>query len=151
VIDIIQYPGGSYQAKAMNGGKVSSEVYEKLHDEILRGDAWIIDGFESVAQAWKRFEAADTLIHVDLPIAVHCWGVTKRLVRGLFKNPAGWPKHTPVLESSLNAYRVIWRCHTQLTPRYRQLIAETTSKQAHRLTSYSDISRLLQSVEQDHF
>ena len=150
VIDILQYPGGSYQTTHVNGGKVSAEVFEKLHDDILRRDAWIIDGFENVAQAWKRFEAADTLIHVDLPIACHYWGVTKRMVRGLFKTPAGWPEHAPVLESSLASYRVIWRCHTRLTPRYRQLIAEATSKRTHRLTSYSDISRFLQIVGRDH-
>jgi adenylate kinase family enzyme len=150
VIDIIQYPGGSYRAKDMNGGKVSPEVYEKLHDEILRQDAWIIDGFENVALAWKRFEAADTLIHVDLPITSHYWGVTKRLVRGLFESPAGWPEHTPVLESSLASYRVVWRCHTRLTPKYREFIANTTSKRAYRLTSYSETSRFLQAVEQEH-
>jgi hypothetical protein len=42
-----------------------------MHATLLGYDEWIIDGFESIKLAWERFEAADTLIHVDLPLMVH--------------------------------------------------------------------------------
>ena len=80
VIDKIKFrPGGS----------------EVPHEEYLQSfircccvyDEWIIDGFESIKLAWERFEAADTLVHVDLPLAVHALWVTKRLVKGLFVDP----------------------------------------------------------------
>lgn len=149
VIDVIQFPNGRYQADEANGGKISREAYEKLHDDLLAKDEWIIDGFDNVALAWKRFHAADTLIHVDLPVTIHFWGVTRRLAQGLFKNPIGWPENTPVIESSLDSYRVVWRCHTRLTPRYRRLATEMPSKKIHHLKSYSDISDFLQAVARE--
>ena len=63
VIDKIKFRPG--------GAEIPHEEYLRLHNEIVDRDEWIIDGFESVPLAWQRFEAADTLIHVDLPLAVH--------------------------------------------------------------------------------
>jgi len=61
VIDKVKYrPGGS---------EVPDGEYLQLHSALVSRDEWIIDGFESVKLAWERFEAADTLIHVDLGVA----------------------------------------------------------------------------------
>jgi len=145
VLDLLQFPRG-YQNTQKEGGKLSNEEYLELHHEILGKDSWIIDGYGSLASAWERFAAADTLIYIDLPIAAHYWGVTKRLVKGVFKNPAGWPEDTPVLQSSLDSYRVVWLCHTRLTPKYRQLVASASAKRVHHLRSHSDMKRFLQAV-----
>ncbi len=150
VIDVIQFPDGRYRAGEANGGKISRDAYEKLHDDILGRDTWIIDGFDNTELAWKRFDAADTLIHIDLLITTHYWGVTKRLVQGLFKTPRGWPDNTPVIESSYDAYRVVWLCNTRLTPKYRELMASASFKRVYHLRSYLDIRRFLQAVEREH-
>jgi adenylate kinase family enzyme len=150
VIDIIQYHDGRYRDNEPNGGKMPRDVYEKLHADIIGKDAWIIDGFDDVALAWKRFDAADTLIHVDLPISTHYWGVTKRLAQGLFNTPRGWPENTPVWESSFDSYRVIWLCHTRLTPKYRQLVASSLTKQVHHLRSYLEMTRFLQAIQHEY-
>jgi hypothetical protein len=50
----------------------------------------VADGFDSVALAWERFAAADTLVYVDLPLLTHGRWVTKRLIKGLFRNPEAW-------------------------------------------------------------
>ncbi len=89
--------GGRYRPDEKDGGKISHEEYLSIHKEILGRDRWIIDGFESVALAWERFAAADTLVHVDLPILSHYWGVTKRFAAGQFRNPKGWPENSPGL------------------------------------------------------
>ena len=89
-----------------------------------------------VALAWERFAAADTLVYVDLPVLTHYRFVTKRLLKGLFGNPPGWPENSPVWSSTLDSYRVIRRCHRSLTPKYRQLVAEASaSKRVHHLKS----------------
>ena len=82
-LDSIQYRRG--------GGKVPHEEYLNAHADLLTRDQWIIDGFGCVPSAWQRFAAADTLIYVDLPLFTHYRRVTKRLIGGLFVNPAGWP------------------------------------------------------------
>ena len=67
VIDKIQFEG-RYRPDAKDGGKVPHEEYLRIHADLISRDRWIIDGFESVALAWERFAAADTLVYVDLPV-----------------------------------------------------------------------------------
>jgi adenylate kinase family enzyme len=144
-LDIVQFPGGG------RGAKILQDEYAKLHAELLQQDEWIIDGFDSVAFAWERFAAADTLIYVDLPLRTHYWRVTKRLIKGLFANPEGWPDNTPVWSSSMQAYQVVGLCHRRLTPRYRQLLAEmAASKRVHHLRSPAEIAAFLQAVEREY-
>jgi adenylate kinase family enzyme len=146
-LDIVQYPDGRYRADQRDGGKISGDEYCKLHADLLSRDRWIIDGFDSVALAWERFAAADTLVFVDLPLTAHYWGTTRRLIAGLFRNPPGWPEKTPVWESSLDSYRVVGACHRTLTPRYRQYVAEAAaSKRVHHLRSRAAVRAFLQAV-----
>jgi adenylate kinase family enzyme len=147
VIDIIQYPDGKYRPDQTDGGKISLEAYREIHADILRQDKWIIEGFESSTLAWERFAVADTLVYVDLPILAHYWGVTTRLATGLFKNPIGWPERSPIWDSTLDAYKVVGRCHRLLTPRYRQYVAEVASlKRVHHLRSRAAMAAFIQAV-----
>ncbi len=75
-----------------NGDLVDRKTYDKEHGRILSTDSWIIDGFGPVASFNKRLDMADTLIYIDLPYAVSYWLVTKRLLKGLFVQPEGWPE-----------------------------------------------------------
>jgi adenylate kinase family enzyme len=142
VIDMIQFREG--------GRAVPHGEYLRAHADLLDRDEWIIDGFGTVETAWQRFDRADTLIHVDLPLALHGWNVTKRLIGGLFADPEGWPPGSPLWSSSMNSYRVLWPCHRELTPRYRQLIADSAeTKRAHRLRSPAAIAAFLETVARD--
>ena len=144
VLDIIQFRGGKYRPEEKDGGKLPDEEYLSIHRDILSRDEWIIDGYGSLPTVWERISAADTLVYVDLPVITHYWGVTKRFAAGLFQNPKGWPENSPTWESTLDGYRVIWRCHRRLTPRYRQRIAdEASSKQVHHLTSRAAMKAFL--------
>jgi adenylate kinase family enzyme len=87
-IDMMQFRSG--------GDAVPHDEYLKVHPELLRREAWIIDGFGCVSSAWERFSAADTLIYVDLPLLTHYRWVTKRFIKGLFVGPAGWPDNSPI-------------------------------------------------------
>jgi hypothetical protein len=122
----------------------------KAHAEVLRQDRWIIDGYGGLAPAWGRFARADTLVYIDLPLATHAWYVTKRLIKGLFMAPEGWPDKSPLLSSSIASYRALWPCHHGLTPRYRQLVAaQTASKRVHHLKSPAEVARLLDVVRRE--
>lgn len=116
-IDKISYlPGGE---------KIPHSEYLSIHTELLKEDRWIIDGFGCVPSAWQRFAVADTLVYVDLPLYRHFIWVTKRLLKGLFVNPEGWPERSPIVRSTMTSYRVLWLCHRKLTPRYRQFVNES--------------------------
>jgi adenylate kinase family enzyme len=146
-LDLIQFPNGRYLADMKDGGKISDEAYRKIHGELLNRESWIIEGYGSVASAWERCAAADTLVYVDLPLHMHYWGVTTRLAKGLLRNPEGWPQNSPVWQSSMDSYRVVWLCHTRLTPKYRQLVAEAgASKRTYHLKSRAEINAFLDEV-----
>jgi adenylate kinase family enzyme len=140
VLDKMQYGAG--------GVAVPHGEFLEAHAELLRRDRWIIDGFGSVETAWERFTEADTLIHVDLPLVTHYWWVTKRLIKGLYVSPEGWPENSPLWRSTMSSYRVLLPCHRALTPRYRQLVGDmATSKQVHQLKSRTEIATFLTSIE----
>ena len=150
VIDIIRFEG-RYRPDATDGGKIPHEEYLRIHADLISRNRWIIDGFESVALAWERFAVADTLVYVNLPVPTHYRFVTKRLLKGLFGNPPGWPQNSPVWSSTLDSYRVIWRCHRFLTPKYRRLVAEaSTTKRVHHLKSPGEMQAFLAAVGQEH-
>jgi len=143
VLDLIEFrPGGE---------RVARDEYLKVHEELIRRDEWIIDGFGGRASAWERFAVADTLIHVDLPLHTHYSWVTKRFIKGIFRNPEGWPERSPLLSSTIDSYRVIGLCHKNLTPQYRQLVAaEAGSKRTHSLTSPKQIRTFLEAVRKEY-
>jgi len=87
-LDMIQFRSG--------GVEVPHDEYLKAHADLLRREEWIIDGFGCVDSAWERFSKADTLIYIDLPLVTHHWWVTKRLIKGLFRTPEGWPRGSPM-------------------------------------------------------
>ena len=140
-LDLIQFRPG--------GGEVPLDEYLKAHADLLQREEWIIDGFGSVASAWERFAVADTLIYVDLRLMTHYRWVTKRLIKGLFVLPEGWPRKSPMWRSTIDSYRVIRLCHRHLTPKYRQLVVDTAaSKRVHHLRSPADIQSFLKAVKE---
>ena len=142
-LDLMQFKPG--------GGAVPHAQYLQAHAELMRRDEWIIDGFGCLASLGERFAKADTLLYVDLPLAIHHWWVTKRLLQGLFVNPEGWPANSPIWASTLNSYKVLWRCHRGLTPRYREYVADAAaSKRVHHLKSPRDIRAFLESVKREY-
>jgi adenylate kinase family enzyme len=142
-VDMLQFMAG--------GEPAPHEQYLKAHAQLLRQDEWIIDGYGGIAPAWERFARADTLVYVDLPLVTHGWRVTKRLIKGLFVAPEGWPENSPLWSSTMHSYRVLWPCHRRLTPRYRQLIAaEAGSKWIHHLTSPAEMAAFLEAVKREY-
>jgi adenylate kinase family enzyme len=132
------------------GDEVPYEEYLQAHNKLVDGDAWIIDGFGCIKSVWQRFEVADTLIHVDLPLAVHVLWVTKRLFKGLFVPPEGWPQSSPIISSSIQSYRVLWPCHRHLTPKYRSYVSGAAQrKRVFHLRSRHELKQFLNAIRNE--
>ena len=139
-LDMIQYRPG--------GGKVPHDEYLRAHAQLMQRDAWIIDGFGCIESAWERFARADTLVYIDLPLRTHFAWITKRLFKGLFATPEGWPDNSPMLSSTIDSYRVLWRCHRGLTPKYRALVSEARSRKGvYHLRSAAEMRAFLAAVK----
>ncbi|MEO1132544.1 MAG: adenylate kinase [Cyanobacteria bacterium J06639_1] len=137
-LDLLKYDPG--------GGEVPHEIYKAAHDELLRQDRWIIDGFGSLDTVWERLEAADTLVYLDMPLVRHYAWVTKRFLKGFFVPPENWPENSPLFKGTLNSYRIIRLCHKKLTPKYRDYVNKTKPfKHVYHLRSPEDIEVFLQS------
>jgi hypothetical protein len=66
-------------------------------------------------------------------------------------NPEGWPENSPMWSSTMSSYRVVWRCHRWLTPKYRQLVAAaSSSKRVHHLKSPGEMKAFLLAVKREH-
>ncbi|MEL6470742.1 MAG: adenylate kinase [Cyanobacteria bacterium J06623_4] len=138
-LDSLQYlPGGS---------AVPHAEFVAAHDSLLHQGQWIVDGFGSMDTLWKRLAIADTLIYLDMPVVQHYWWVTKRFLQGAWVSPAGWPEGSPLLRGTLNSYATVWRCHTKLTPRYRDYVETAKeTKQVFHLRSRHDIDQFYRTI-----
>ncbi|MGI9878245.1 adenylate kinase [Vibrio chagasii] len=90
-----------------NGEFVDSAEFEQAHDSMLSSDSWIIDGFGPLDSFNKRLDAADTLVYIDPPYPVSYWFVTKRLLKGLFVKPEGWPDGSSVIKGTIQSYKML--------------------------------------------
>ena len=143
VIDKLEYPSG--------GVLNPHEQYLRAHAALLASDEWIIDGYGCSRSVWERLDAADTLIHVDLPLSVHALGVTKRLLGGFFAAPEGWPANTPLVSTSIESYKVLWPCHAHLTPKYRSYVAKAAlHKRVFHLRSRRDMKQFLKAIKVEY-
>jgi hypothetical protein len=51
----------------------------------------------------------------------------------------------------MSSYKVLWLCHSRLTPKYRQLVVETAAaKRVHHLRSAAEIAAFLNAVEREY-
>ena len=136
-LDLVKYTPG--------GGEISDEEYQAAHASLLQQDQWIIDGFGSLNTVWKRLDAADTLVYVDLPVMQHYWWVTKRFLQGFWVPPESWPDNSPLLKGTLNSYTTVRLCHQKLTPRYRAYVqTAAATKQVYHLRSPKEIETFYQ-------
>jgi adenylate kinase family enzyme len=140
------YPLDRIQFKP-GGGRIAHEQYLAAHADLIRRDAWIIDGFGCEPSAFARFAAADTLVYIDLPLATHYWWVVKRLLKAPFVAPEGWPDNSPMWASTRDSLRVVGLCHRHMTPKYRRLVGEAAaSRRVHHLRAPRDMRAFLAAV-----
>ena len=113
-----------------NGDLVDREVYNRAHENILGSSSWIMDGFGPMGSFNKRLEVADTLIYIDLPYVVSYWLVTKRLLKGLFVKPEGWPDGSSVFKGTLQSYKTLKLCPKFWNVGFLQKLEETSANKS---------------------
>lgn len=128
-----------------NGDLVEREIFDKAHENILSNDSWMIDGFGPMGAFNKRLNAADTLIYIDLPYVVTYWLVTKRLLKGLFVKPEGWPEGSSVIQGSLQSYKML-----NLSPKFwnndllQNLESISADKSLHVIRSVAELNSFVE-------
>ncbi len=129
-----------------NGDLVDRKTYDSKHENILSFDSWIIDGFGPMASFNKRLDVADTLIYIDLPYVVSYWLVTKRLLKGLFVKPEGWPDDSSVFKGTLESYKTLRLCPKFWNDNFLQKLEEmSVGKSLYVIRSVSELNGFVQS------
>lgn len=115
VVDDVQWRPGWVQAPP--------QEIARVHAEWLGGRRWVIDGWGAWNLIEERFAAADAIVLVDFPIALHYWWAAKRQARAALGLHGDWPppgcRAWPV---TLRLARVMWRVHHELRPRLLELL-----------------------------
>ncbi len=128
-----------------NGDLVDRNTYDKEHGNILSADSWLIDGFGPMASFNKRLDVADTLIYIDLPYVVSYWLVTKRLLKGLFVKPEGWPDGSSILKGTLQSYKVLKLCPKFWNDDFLQKLEKiSTNKAVYVIRSISELNDFIE-------
>lgn len=90
-----------------DGKTVDRDVYDAKHNEILASQQWIIDGLGPIGSFYQRLAAADTLVYLDLPYATTYWLATKRLFKGVFITPIGWPEGSNIFKGTFQTFKML--------------------------------------------
>lgn len=133
---------------ASNGERVARDIYDHQHQAILDQDSWLIDGFGPMASFQQRLAAADTLIYIDLPYPLSYWLVTKRMLKGLWTKPEGWPDGSSVIKGTLTSYKVLKMCPKFYNDAFLQrLTAMTPAKKLHVIRSLKQLNQFVDHVD----
>ena len=124
------------------------EAVKQQHDQVLPLERWIIDGWGSFDLIEARFQAADTIIFVDHPLAVHYWWALKRQFACLFAPRPDGPEGCPMLPMTWPLLKMIWRIHHQLRPRLLGLVAQQSARPGKQVFHITSPGQLRQFVEQ---
>jgi len=127
-----------------DGALVDRQTYDRAHGNILSSDSWIIDGFDKIESFYKRLDAADTLIYIDLPYIVSYWLVTKRLLKGVIIKPEGWPEGSSILKGTLQSYKTLKLCPKFWNNGFLQKLEElATNKSLYVIRSVAELNRFI--------
>lgn len=130
-----------------NGDLVDRQTFDEAHDRMLSNDSWIIEGFGPMGPFNQRLAAADTLIYIDLPYVVSYWLVTKRLLKGLFVTPEGWPEGSSILKGTLASYKTLRLCPQFWNDDFRQkLEQDSANKSLYVIRSLSELNKISTTV-----
>ena len=104
-----------------------SAEFIRQHDAVLSLERWILDGYGPWESILKRFEAADTIIFVDLPLWLHYWWASKRQVKSVLWGRSDGPEGCPMLPVTVRLYKMMWWLHYEMRPK---LLAAVESHRA---------------------
>ena len=116
-----------------NWERTPEEEFIQKHDEIIKKDAWIIDGVAYKSTYTKRFDSADAIIYLDISPEICFQNAKKRMLEDLERpNPFVSDNCPYSIELEKEQKEVINSYHNE----YRPLILEMLEK-------YSNLKKII--------
>lgn len=134
-----------------NWERTPAEEIQTHYDNWLSQPRWIIDGWGTWEQLDARFEAADTIIHIDMPISRHYWWAAKRHLLSILRLNPHWPppgcKAWPVTK---RLFQLMGQIHKNTRPTLLEhLETYRESEKLHELRSPREIREFWRRVSSD--
>ena len=117
----------------------------KLLNEIQEYEKWIIEGYGPLDIIEKRFQMADQVILIDLPLWRHYWWSTKRQITNAWSKRKELPEgcHEFSFAQTKRLYLTIWKMHQKMRPQLLKIFARDSLKtKTIYIRSYSDWKRI---------
>ncbi len=127
-----------------NWQSVSDEAFITQHDELIKNEQWIIDGFGIPDSIQPRFDRATHIVFVDLPVWLHFAIAAERQIAwkaGTQKHPPGGMQSPPPTKA---LFEMMWAIHTELRPKVLTMLAAAKQRGANVeiVTSTEDLRKL---------
>jgi len=112
-LDVLVYHFDDLQWKP-GWHKAEDNEILSVHEQWLSQPIWVIDGWVNWEIIKERFEAADTLIFIDLPLRIHYWWAVKRQVKTFIFRDMDWPPDgCSAWKVTRRLLKLIWIIHTE--------------------------------------
>ncbi len=102
-LDLLQWKPGGMPAPL--------EEFTEQHNELVRKDHWIIDGWGSWESIELRFAAADTIILINHRLHVHYWWLFKRQVPHIILTRLSFAEKRQLLIETWKLVKAMWQVH----------------------------------------
>lgn len=139
-LDIPHFEIDTFQWRA-DWTQAPAEEFAAQHDEILAGEAWILDGVAGWESVEKRLACADTIVFVDLPLWMHFWLAAERQFDWLQGDAADKPAGYPTPPPTRDLFETIWKVDRDWLPRLRALIDDAEARGC-RVFRIDDVAQL---------
>lgn len=102
----------------------------QILDEIIQQEAWLIDGFGPLDNLERRFELADLIVFIDLPLWRHYWWLGKRQIQNLWSRRAELPEgcHELNWAHTRKMIDAIRKTHVQMRPELMRILGREQLK-----------------------
>jgi len=102
-LDLLQWKPG--------GIPTPLDEFTEKHNELIRKDHWIIDGWGSWESIELRFAAADTIILIDHGLPVHYWWLFKRQAPHIILPRLSFAEKRLLLLETWKLGKAMWQVH----------------------------------------
>ena len=123
--------------------KTPQDEKERLMQEVIGKDSWVIDGVSFTVQA-----KADVVVFLDVPRRVSFWRVLKRNWRYLFRSRPELPEGCPEALIIPTLCKIIWNFPSRVRPGILKRIKHDHVQKFFHVKTNADIKNLLTILEE---
>jgi adenylate kinase family enzyme len=100
---------------------IPPEVYDRRHAEIIRQEAWVIEGLGSQGSIPERMARATEIILIDLPLWVHFWLAAERQMSWMAGRISNAPAGATTAPPTNELFKTIWEVEHEWMPGIRSM------------------------------